>query len=103
MVGASQDDLAYPLLTNARVMVFAASQGRESSLEKAELSHGAFTYAVLRGLMGEADLIKDGRVTISELQTYVANQVKVLTGDRQHPHIPCMNDFDPETVIAYVK
>jgi hypothetical protein len=53
--------------------------------------------------MGEADLIKDGRVTISELQTYVANQVKVLTGDRQHPHIPRMNDFDPETVIAYVK
>jgi hypothetical protein len=37
------------------------------------------------------------------LQTYVANQVKVLTGDRQHPHIPRMNDFDPETVIAYVK
>ena len=100
---ASQDDLAYPLLTNARVMVFAASRGRESSLEKAELSHGAFTYAVLRGLMGEADLIKDGRVTISELQAYVANQVKVLTGDRQHPHIPRMNDFDPETVIAYVK
>ena len=100
---ASQDDLAYPLLTNARVMVFAASRGRESSIEKAELSHGAFTYAVLRGLTGEADLIKDGRVTISELQTYVANQVKVLTGDRQHPHIPRMNDFDPETVIAYVK
>jgi hypothetical protein len=100
---ASQDDLAYPLLTSARVMVFASSHGRESSLEKSELGHGAFTYAVLRGLAGEADIIKDGRVTISELQAYVANQVKVLTGDRQHPYIPRMNDFDPEMVIAHVK
>ena len=75
----------------------------EWSLEKEELGHGAFTYAVLRGLQGEGDLIKDGRITIGELQTYVANLVKVVTGDRQHPHIPRMNQFDPETVIAHVK
>ena len=100
---ASQDDLAYPLLTNARVMVFASSRGREPSLEKPELGHGAFTYAILQGLRGEADLFHDGRITISELQAYVANRVKVLTGDSQHPHIPRMTDFDPEMVVAHAR
>ena len=100
---ATQEALAETLLREARVMVFAASRGTEFSLELAHLKHGAFTYAVLEGLRGKADLIQDGRITISELQTYVANQVKQLTSDRQHPHIPRMNDFDPETVLAHTQ
>jgi len=99
---ASQDELAHALLREARVMVFAASRGLEVSWELGALKHGAFTYAILEGLEGKADLIRDGRVTVSELQTYVANRVKQLTNDRQHPHIPRMNDFDPEAVIAHV-
>jgi hypothetical protein len=100
---ASQDELAHALLREARVMVFAASRGLEVSLEMRELEHGAFTYAILEGLEGKADLIKDGRITVAELQTYVANRVKQLTGDMQHPHLPRVNDFDPEVVIAHVK
>lgn len=99
----SQDELAHALLREARVLVFAASRGLEVSLEKPELMHGAFTYAILKGLEGEADLIADGRITISELQAYVANRVKQLTDDIQHPHIPRANDFDPETVLVHVK
>lgn len=100
---AAQESLADPLVRGAGVMVFAASRGLESSLELGSLEHGAFTYALLQGLEGRADLIPDGRITMSELQAYVANQVKQLTDDRQHPHVPLMNDFDPETVIAYVR
>ena len=84
-------------------MVFSSSRGVETSLEMASLKHGAFTYAILKGLRGQADLIADKRITISELQAYVANQVKQITEDRQHPHIPLMKDFDPETVIAHVR
>jgi hypothetical protein len=98
---ASQDELAHALLREARVMVFAASRGLEASWEMPELKHGAFTYAILEGLEGKADLIDDGRITITELQTYVANRVKQLTNDMQHPHIPRVNDFDPEAVIAH--
>jgi len=36
------------------------------------------------------------------LQAYVANRVKILTGDRQHPHIPRLETFDPELVIGTV-
>lgn len=100
---AAQEALAEPLVRGAGVMVFAASRGMESSLELSSLRHGAFTYALLEGLRGKADLIPDGRITMSELQAYVANQVKQLTEDQQHPHIPLMNDFDPEYVIAHVR
>ena len=100
---ASQEDLARPLVDEARVMVFAASRGMETAQETASLGHGVFTYAILRGLSGEADLIPDRRITISELQTYVSNQVQQLTDDQQHPHIPRVNDFDPEVVLAHVK
>lgn len=100
---ASQDELATPLVNDARVMVFAASRGLETAQERADLGHGVFTYALLRGLSGEADLIPDRRITISELQAYVANSVKQITDDQQHPHIPRVNDFDPELVLAHVK
>jgi WD40 repeat protein len=100
---ASQEDLARRLVNDARVMVFAASRGMETAQETAALGHGVFTHAILRGLCGEADLIPDHRITISELQTYVSNQVQQLTNDQQHPHIPHVNDFDPEVVLAHVK
>ena len=98
---ATHDELALPLL-NARVMVFAACRGSELSIESGNLKHGAFTYAVLRGLRGEADRTRDRRITVSELQEYVSQQVAVLTADQQHPHIPRMNDFDPQLVIAHL-
>lgn len=47
--------------------------------------HGAFTWSVLRGLMGAADLDHDGFVTAGELIDFVSTDVKKLTGDRQHP------------------
>ena len=75
----------------------------EFSQELTRLGHGAFTYALLEGLSGKADIIRDKRVTISELQLYVSTVVKQITEDRQHPHIPLMNDFDPEAVIAHVQ
>jgi len=100
---ASQDELAAPLLQDSRVMVFSSSRGMELSLEMTKLGHGAFTYALLNGLRGAADLIPDRRITVLELQAYVADRVKQITEDAQHPHIPLMKDFDPELVVAHVK
>jgi uncharacterized caspase-like protein len=100
---ATQDELAEALVKDAGVMVFASSRGTEKSLEKAEWGHGAFTLAVLDALKGQADLIEDGRITVGELQAYVANRVRKLTSDHQHPHIPRLENFDPELVIAYTE
>ena len=73
------------------IVIFTSSRGIELSQEKEEWGHGAFTYALIQGLEGrEADLIKDGRITMKELDTYVSQRVPQLTDVAQHPitHAP---------------
>jgi WD40 repeat protein len=70
---------------DAGVIVFASSTGRERSLELDQFQHGAFTYALLEGIRGEADYTKDLFIVISELETYLAERVKVLTEGKQKP------------------
>jgi uncharacterized caspase-like protein len=68
------------------VVIMAASTGKESSFESAEWQHGAFTLALLEGMNeGKADLNEDGIVNIREIDYYVAERVKILTGGKQHP------------------
>lgn len=47
--------------------------------------HGVFTFYLLRGLGGEADVNKDGTVTAGELFAYVRDQVNEATGGEQRP------------------
>ena len=70
---------------DAGVIVFASSTGRERSLELDRFQHGAFTYALLEGIRGQADYTKDFFIVISELETYLAERVKVLTEGKQKP------------------
>lgn len=68
------------------VMIMAASTGKESSQERAEWQHGAFTRALLNGLeIGMADRSGDGIVHMHELDDFVTEEVKKLTGGLQHP------------------
>ena len=72
--------------TENGVVTFASSQGRETSEESAAWGHGAFTEALIEGLgEGKADLTHKGAITVSELDYYVVERVKALTGGRQHP------------------
>ena len=67
------------------VVVFASSTGMQFSLERADWGNGAFTKALLEGLEGEADYTEDGAITVNELELYIAERVKVLTGGEQTP------------------
>ncbi|MEM8786175.1 MAG: hypothetical protein AAGF19_09995, partial [Pseudomonadota bacterium] len=68
-------------------VVFSSSTGQQPSLEGQQWGNGVFTEAVLEGLSGAADLFKDerGEVTVSELDLYVAERVRELTGGEQQP------------------
>ena len=70
------------------VVVFASSTGMQFSLERADWGNGAFTKALLEGLEGEADYTEDGAITVNELELYIAERVKVLTGGKQPPPCP---------------
>lgn len=66
-------------------VVFAASTGRQYSLEKPEWQNGAFTKALVEGLRGRADVRHTGRVTFKMLDLYISERVKELTHGEQTP------------------
>lgn len=67
------------------VVVFTASAAGEVSQELPEFRHGVFTYYLLKGMQGEADLNNDYTVSINELMQYVEEQVKRKTKGTQNP------------------
>jgi hypothetical protein len=83
------DDLFLERLTRAKGRaILTASRPAEVSIELPELGHGLFTYYLVRGLQGGADLNRDGIVTLQELYEYVESTVSQkarAAGGNQHP------------------
>jgi uncharacterized caspase-like protein len=77
-------------------VVISSSSGNEYSLEGAQWRNGVFTYTILQGLIaGRADRNGDGIITVSELQSYVIDEVRRLTRGAQNPTVRRENlDFD---------
>jgi hypothetical protein len=85
------DDVFLDRITrsNGRVIV-TASRASEVSIELPELSHGIFTYYLVQGLRGAADLDRDGIVSLQELYQYLEQEVSRKSrsvGGNQHPVI----------------
>ncbi|MBA7713744.1 hypothetical protein ES703_122754 [subsurface metagenome] len=100
--GGTRDN--QPLLADARpvyisleggvvpknTVVFSASSGEEISSGYKQKRHGLFTYFFLKGLNGDADKNKDKKITVSEMQDYLEENVPAQArrmGREQHPHI----------------
>ncbi|MGH6816813.1 MAG: caspase family protein [Hyphomicrobiaceae bacterium] len=83
-------------------VMFAASTGRELSVEDARWQNGAFTKALVEGFAGKADYSKDGAITVKELDLWVSERVKELTGKQQHP-VSRMPGTMPDFPIAIVR
>ena len=67
-------------------MVISAAGGDSYALESNEWNNGVFTFAVINGLKNKAaDKDNDGEITVSELRSYVIEQVQELTNGRQKP------------------
>jgi len=76
------------------VVVFAASTGRQYSLEDPQWQNGAFTKALVEGIDGNAALSREsGKITVNMLDVYISERVKVLTKGEQTP-----TTTKPETV-----
>ena len=91
MRGPSEEKAIAQLARSAGVAVLASAGQTQVATEFAKLGHGVFTYALIKGLNGEADgSPKDGKVTVLELAAYLNDQVPELTklyhGKRQDPN-----------------
>ena len=40
-----------------------------------DLKHGLFSYYLMKGMEGDSDLNKDGKVTVAEMQEYLTDMV----------------------------
>lgn len=73
-------------LVSQGTLVFSSSTGEESAQESDAWGHGAFTWALLKGLgENKADFTKDGYITMKELDTFVSSEVPAMTKGAQHP------------------
>jgi uncharacterized caspase-like protein len=66
-------------------VILTASGPNEVSVEDDGLKHGVFTYFLLEGLRGLADMDGDGVITVDEIYGYVSKRVPQATGQEQHP------------------
>ena len=75
-----------PISLGEGVYFLASSKPTEVSRELDSARHGAFTYAVVRGLRGEATPNADGFISVSALFAYASGEVAKLTEGKQHPY-----------------
>jgi hypothetical protein len=67
-------------------VVISSAGGGEYAFEGEQWKNGVFTYSLREGLLnGLADKNHDNRITVSELQNFVLNNVLKLTGGKQKP------------------
>ena len=67
--------LEHPALRSATMAVFSAATGEQLASAWPQQQHGVFTYWLLKGLRGEADVNGDGLITVDELDRFVRMNV----------------------------
>ena len=70
--------------------ILSAASGSQISISSSEIGHGLFSYFIMRGLEGEADLNKDQKITAQELHAYASERVSKEAqrrGVQQNPAI----------------
>jgi len=89
-------------------VVFSSSGGYEQSLEGGKWDrHGVFTWALLKGLRGEADGFlpgtqKDGFLSLQEVIKFVEHRVVEETRNKQHPFLAASPKYDVDLPLAIV-
>ena len=72
---------------DAEIIVFSATDSQTKAEEKEALGHGAFTFALMQGLKGEAIPKGQSEIKLMALQNYVCDRVSELTEGRQEPTV----------------
>ncbi len=80
-----------PIVAMENGVVFTSSTGQQVSTWYPEKKHSLFTYYFLKGLSGGADQNSDGKVTVAEMDQYLAAQVpdqaRYISNREQTPQV----------------
>jgi hypothetical protein len=55
--------------------IISASQSDQISSSSPDLQHGIFSYYLMKGMEGDADANRDGKITLGEMQAYLVENV----------------------------
>ena len=87
--GGGEEAAIFQLARSTGFTVLASTNQEQLAAELKDLKHGIFTYAIINGLKGEADLKKDGKITVKEIELYLNEIIPVLSekykGVQQYP------------------
>ena len=72
-------------LRDARIAVIMSSKPDQTSIESGNFQQGLFSYYLINGLRGNADLNSDNYITMGELFLYTKNNVTEKSNGRQIP------------------
>ena len=70
-IALKADEKVYP----PEFTVITASAADQFSSASQDLKHGIFSFYLMKGMEGDADLNKDGKMTSGELQRYLSEMV----------------------------
>lgn len=68
--------------------ILSASAANQISWSSPELGHGLFSYYLMRGLQGSADLDSNGDITLGEMQRYLVDNVARQAATRNREQEP---------------
>ncbi|MDO9577075.1 MAG: caspase family protein, partial [Candidatus Cloacimonadales bacterium] len=84
------------------ITVFSATGSKEISSAWPEKKHGLFSYFLMKGMQGEADVNQDKKLTIQELGVYIEEKVSEQAGYLDREQTPQMiSDDDSRILINY--
>ena len=63
-----------PLMVDNKSILFLSSEGDQVSNWYPEKRQSMFTYFFLRGLKGDADMDRDGKITVGELKRFINDE-----------------------------
>ena len=79
--------------------VLSASSAQQISWSSAELGHGLFSYYLMKGLEGPADLDRDGAITFGEMQRYLVENVARQAATRNRTQEPQLIGDEQRTLV----
>ena len=82
------------------VTIYSATSGNEISSAYPEKKHGLFTYFLLKGLQGSADVNNDNELTVQELFDFLKSNVSETAGMLDREQTPELQCISPERVIV---
>jgi len=102
--GAAEEKAIVQLARSSGTVLLASTGSEQFATEFAELGHGVFTYALLKGLSGDADGgSMDKKITVKELEAYLNDQIPALTqkykGSMQFPRSWAVGQDFPLVIV----